>query len=351
MNFHVCIKCGHVFNKDFDVARIPYEEDSNLMFNQGSGWQNHVDALALKLRDHYIEHDVTVVDIGAGDGSFLQTLRSLAARRCVINTVAYEPGPEHRECRRRTCETYADYFVPGRDVARHKPDVMVCRHVLEHMEQPREFVTELAWACVQNDYRPLFVAEVPCVNKALEQHRVGDFLYEHVSNFTDRSLKTMFETSGWLTQEVFRAYNDEVVVWIGRPHLKAYPGFPEGWDFNATDGLIQHLLSLFEHDIVFWGGTGKGAAFLNAFNITGGRVVDSDERKAGRYVPGTGQFIEHASTLNTNPAETVLITTRWRAADIWAEIQRDYPCVEMIYVVEPFGIKEYTEEDYVKETS
>jgi hypothetical protein len=352
MNFHVCVQCGHVFNVDFDVARIPYEEDSNLMFNQGSSWDDHLEALIKLLRDKYAAFGKTVVDIGAGDGSFLNRLQcySLMAGN-ESHCIAYEPGPEHESCQRFGLDTYADYFNPGRDIAKHRPDIMMCRHVLEHMERPREFVTEMAWACVQNDYRPVFVAEVPCVDRALATSRVGDFLYEHVSNFTRRSVRMMFESCGWLTRECYRTYNAEVVVWIGVPNLRAYPGFPAGWDYHGTDGLMQYLLQLLNDDIVFWGGTGKGAAFLNAFNITQGRVIDSDPRKAGRHVPGTGQLIEPASALYERPAKTALVTTRWRAADIWLEIQRDYPCIETVYVVEPFGIKAYTEEDYAQETS
>lgn len=351
MNFHVCVKCGHVFNKDFDVAQIPYEEDSNLMFNNGRGWQRHLDELALKLRDNYIHNDLTVVDIGAGDGSFLHTLKLTCMLKCDVEAIAYEPGPEHRDCKLLRLKTYADYFIPGRDLGKHKPDMLVCRHVLEHMEQPREFITELAWACAQNNIRPVFVAEVPCIDRALATTRVGDFLYEHVSNFTFRSMRTMFESCGWLTRECYRTYNDEVVIWTGVPNPRAYPGYPQGWDYHGTSGLVNFLMELIDTDMVFWGGTGKGAAFLNAFHITKGRVIDSDRRKAGRYVPGTGQLIEHAESLYENPAETVLITTRWRAADIWMEIQQCYPCVKTVYVVEPFGIKEYTEDDYHAETS
>jgi hypothetical protein len=62
-----------------------------------------------------------------------------------------------------------------------------------------------------------------------------------------------------------------------------------------------------------------------------------------------GQLIEAPSSLRLKPVETVIITTRWRAADIYAEIKRDWPCVKEIFIVDNDAIRQYTEADYVAE--
>lgn len=52
--------------------------------------------------------------------------------------------------------------------------------------------------------------------------------------------------------------------------------------------------------VAVWGGTGKSAAFIHAHHMDAQRfplVVDSDESKAGAYVPGTGQKIQHRDVL------------------------------------------------------
>jgi len=161
----------------------------------------------------------------------------------------------------------------------------------------------------------------------------------------------MMESCGWYTQGCRLAYNNEVIIWIGVPFTSTYREPPDAFDWENTRELLQYI-SITRESVVFWGGTGKSAAFLNACELPSTcRVVDSDSRKAGRYVPGTGQLIESASSLLTNPAKTVVITTRWRAADIYAEIKRDYPTVEEILYVDGNCIREYTEDEYVKETS
>lgn len=343
MNFHVCLACGHIFNVDFNVALIPYENDSNLMFNGGAGWDAHIKNVVRRVLDLNEMPNKTVIDIGAGDGMFLDYLQKTD---CGSRCIAFEPGIEHKSCTAIGLETHADYFIPARDIPRFKPDVLVCRHVLEHMEHPRDFVADLAY--YSREDRPLFLAEVPCIEKALKNGRFGDYLYEHVSNYTLQSFVTMMERAGWFTIDARRDYNDEVIVWTGRPNHHSFPTVPNKFDCKAVKEMLQFLLRDTE-SYAFWGGTGKGAAFLNACGITEGRVIDSDVRKAGRYVPGMGQRIEAASSLLVEPVGTIIITTRWRAADIYMEIKRDYPCVKEIFIVDNDAIRQYTEDDYVTE--
>jgi len=344
MNFKVCLACGHIFNVDFNVAMIPYEEDSNLMFNNGAGWLSHMKDVARHLLGTFDIEKKTIIDIGAGDGMFLGVIQAAdKLNRCI----AFEPGAESRSCEAVGIETVVDYFVPKRDFVKYKPDVLVCRHVLEHMENPREFVAELAYH--SRESRPLFVVEVPCIDHAVEEGRFGDYLYEHVSNFTARSFRTMFETSGWVTSEMYTAYNNEVLVWIGRPFLPAFVPAPQKPDSKTVKELLDYLTDS-KKSYAFWGATGKGASFLNACDVPPQcRVIDSDYRKTGRYVPGTGQKIESPSDLWVSPVTTIIITTRWRAADIYKEITQHHPSVKEVLIVDGNVIREYNEDDYDKE--
>lgn len=358
MNFYMCCFCGHIFNSDFDYAKVPYEEDSNLMYNQGSGWQTHLEQMASLLRGGNREPGKTIIDIGAGDGGFLDILsRQYSREGTVARCIAFEPGIESETCRTLGFEVYADYFIPQRDVRKFDPDILVCRHVLEHLQAPRDFVAEIAYHANMNQVFPLFFAEVPCITKALGTHRITDFLYEHASNFTQRSLQVMFESAGWVTHNEFLTYNDEVAVWIGRPQQldlsfekQAKVFRDHTWDAVTNIHSKLTVRRRAGESIVFWGGTGKGAAFLNAYHLKGDRVVDSDIHKVGRHVPGTAQRIEHSDVLLKKPVNAIVITTRWRAADIYAEIKRKGIKYGELLVLDGSFLREYTRGEYVKET-
>jgi len=351
----MCLYCGHVFNSDFDYAKLPYEDDSNLMYNQGAGWASHMSHIASILGDGNREMK-TIIDIGAGDGGFLDIVNQ---KNDGVRCIAFEPGIDSERCSARGIETYADYFIPQRDIQKFKPDILVCRHVLEHLQAPRDFVAEIAYYANMCQVYPTFVAEVPCITKALDTYRTTDFLYEHASNFTQRSLRVMFESAGWHTDYDFLAYNDEVAVWTGCPkssdltfeaQAKAFRA--HAWDavVNVRSGLELRRRNVGK-SIAFWGGTGKSAAFLNTYRLDGDRVVDSDIFKTGRHVPGTGQMIEDSDALLDEPVDVVVITTRWRAADIYSEIKEKGITYDELLILEGADLCEYTEERYREDST
>lgn len=354
MNFYMCCYCGHVYNVDFDYTKVPYGEDSNRMYNKGSGWLNHLEYLVDWLNKNYYLQGKTIIDIGAGGGGFLNLIKQRFSRtRCI----AFEPGIDSEICHERGLETYTDYFVPQRDMRKFKPDIVIMKHVLEHLQHPRDFVAEIAYYANMYQSYPVFVAEVPCITKALETHRITDFLYEHVSNFARRSLRVMFESTGWITLDEFLAYNDEVAVWIGRPtplNLQ-FEAQVKGFRDNTWLSVQNIQNSLREwrkahQTIAFFGGTGKSAAFLNAYHLDLDRVVDSDANKVGRHVPGTGQRIEHVDALLENPVDVIVITTRWRAADIYAEIKCKGIKYTSLLVLEQGVLTDYTTKMYDAES-
>ena len=173
MNFHVCANCGHIFNVEFDYYRIPYEDDSNLMYNKAKMWGGYLETLVDRLVSDHDAGGKTLVDIGCGDGGFLKILldRNLG-NRCI----GFEPGVEAINAEKNGLKVYRDYFIPRRDLPRTTPDFLVCRHVIEQMNNPREFVSEIAYWCSLYGVSPLFVAEVPRIDNAIAQGRINDFL-------------------------------------------------------------------------------------------------------------------------------------------------------------------------------
>jgi len=353
-----CGRCGHVFHTGFDQDEVHYRDASNLVFNQGHSWQEYQDELARRWFGEYGLAGQRVIEIGAGDGEFIERLARLGC-----DVIAFEPGPDAELCSARGLRVERCYFGEP-EVAEHQPDAIVCRHVIEHLADPGAFLRAIRRGAVASNQIPLFLAEVPRIDKALDQNRINDFLYEHVSHFTEHSFRVLFEEAGWGVLEVNRGYGDEVVSLAARPRLRrrARDGAPErpssvvqrSRQFRESVGVqgvdLRQRISTWQEEgrtVALWGGTGKGAALINMCQLTeqvAPLVIDSDPRKQGSHVPGTGQLISSPAACLEHGVDVIVICTQWRARDIEHEIRDVLNLQAELYVVHCGKIEALTPE-------
>lgn len=328
-DFVQCPNCTHVWNRSFSYDAIPYADNPNRMFNKGGIWQGHLAATRDLLLSR-LPVSPTVLDIGCGEGHFVRGL----AKACggAGRFVGFDPNatPETG----RGVEFHARYFGPLNDMAAFAPDALAIRHVLEHLTDPAALLEQMAWGAAALGKPAWLFAEVPCIDRVFDTGRLADFYYEHPSQFTTRSFRTLMEHAGEV-HELAHGYDGEVVyalVRLGIPAtLRERAGttdvFAQRAERNRETLRAQmDALAASGKRVAIWGGTGKAAAFIHQFGADAARfplVVDSDPDKAGTYVPGTGQEIRFRDILKTQPADIVIIPTQWRARDIAAEMARE----------------------------
>ncbi|HIG12805.1 MAG TPA: methyltransferase domain-containing protein [Planctomycetes bacterium] len=352
-----CGNCGHVFHTRFDPDAVQYKDASNLVFNNGHGWQQYQKELAQRWFKEWNLEGKLVVEVGAGDGEFLDRFRQLGAE-----VLAFEPGPDAEACSRLGLRVKQNYFGAG-EVAHFSPAAIICRHVIEHMADPAEFLREIRLGAVATEQAPVFLAEVPRIDKALEHHRINDFLYEHVSHFTEHSFRVLFEEAGWDVLAMESGYGDEVVNLAARPrsrcslrveeptsHLKSVAEssrrFSESVDTHVHE--LRERLADWQaagRTVALWGGTGKGAALINMCGLNADKaplVIDSDPRKQGAFVPGTAQVIRGPGACEESGVDVILICTQWRARDIEHEIRQRLGLEAELFVVHRGRIAELT---------
>lgn len=321
--YRYCKTCTHVFNATFLPKLVDYENEGCRMFNNGEAWQRHI----RDLQDYISQRGYDrVVEIGAGDGSFL------AGVKCE-QKVAYEPSSDWLKCENQGgIEVIHDYFTPALDgevcCEYGKRTLFLMRHVLEHIQFPRDFIEGIVMA---SEHGFEIIVEVPCIVPALTNLRIEDWVYEHVQHFTHESLKRLFTSIGCQIIRCETKYNNEIVV----IHAARYPGktpdlltelcedYATHYDENilTARGKLEALIRDGKK-IAYWGGIGKSAMFLHQVAVEPERVVDSDGRKTGLCVPGLGVQLEHCTSLLDRPVDIIVITTAWRADDIAAEIVR-----------------------------
>ena len=329
LNYVQCPRCTHVWNRSFAYEDIPYKESPNQMFNKGTIWLGHL----ARTRDLTLTHipiSPTVIDIGCGEGHFVREIAN--ALKGKGRFVGFDPSPTQNIG--QGIELHSRYFDPLIDIVNFAPDLLVMRHVLEHLTDCAGFVEQLAWGASKLDKRVLFFAEMPCIDRVFNSKRLSDFYYEHPSQFTTQSFKILMERSGTIL-ELAHGYDGEVV------YALVELGIPESYRVTLNSSLIfyeeasssktfirKQLIELIEQgqSVAIWGGTGKSAAFINFFHAEEQYfpiVVDSDYQKVGTYVPGTGQIIQFRDVLKTNPVDIIIIPPQWRAKDIIVEMRRE----------------------------
>lgn len=354
LRFVRCVDCGHVFNTAFDYTRVPYADKPNRMFNRGADWSGFVSQLQSEMLDRLPTHPV-VVEIGHGEGYFLRALHDARPAGRYVgfdpNGTATTAGP--------ALEFRNMLFDPEPHILELNPDLILSRHVLEHLSDPLAFIQRMTFAASMTGIRPLLYLEVPCIDRALATGRIEDFYYEHNSHFTTESFSRMLRRSFTAIDALGHGYNGEVVYAFLRlkgslehvEHARTAAAFRECTE-SARGTVALELASLYlsGQRVAIWGGTGKSAAFMHAFSVDAGRfplVVDSDPGKVGSFVPGTGQRIQHRDVLKQHPAGIILIPPQWRAADILAEIEREGIAYDKVLIEHGGRLVDFLAEDHL----
>jgi hypothetical protein len=321
-----CTGCGHVYNTRFRYEEVPYSLQPNLMFNRGIGWSKHIEFVCNLLLE-YLPAAPKIVEIGCGDGQLLAALSQL---RPAGTYIGFDPSVTNSHS--GNIELRGELFEPELHLGELKPQMLISRHVLEHMVNPLGFLQAISLSARLHRHSTLLYTEVPCIDRVFENVRVEDFYYEHNSHFTTESFHRMLLRANAELQMLVHNYNREVISGIvcfgasktAQDLTAAASQFREQARM-AKQRMAAQLSGLHRAGkrVAIWGGTGKGAAFMNYFGVDANRfplVVDSDPAKVGTFVPGTGQRILSQHVLVQHAVEVVIIPTQWRAKDIVLEM-------------------------------
>lgn len=338
LNYVCCVDCSHVFNTEFQYGEVPYSEKPNLMFNEGKNWSEFIRRMQRRIVDS-LPAKPRVVEIGHGNGAFLSSLSKLRPKGTFIG---FDPNGAAKGS--GNVELVQALFQPDIHLAEIMPDIVVSRHVLEHLMNPLAFLQSLQFHASSISLDLLAYFEAPCIDRAIQTKRTVDFYYEHNSQFTSKSFSRMLSRCGAVPEDIGLGYGGEVIYGFVRmgdckrqiEHARMATEFMESTEASERK-IKQQLQELFDAGsrVAVWGGTGKSAAFINRYELDAERfpiVVDSDPDKAGTFVPGAGQEIRFRDYLREHPADVLIIPPQWRARDIIEEMKRENIQVNFILI-------------------
>lgn len=326
----VCGRCGFAFNASFDPALMAYDPryDNDV---PSAVFTDYYRSIA---RDLAARHDLTrapVYDVGCGKGTFLDVL---CAEVPGARGVGVDPSCSPREAtRERPAALVREMFRS--DLVSERPSLVVCRHVVEHIPEPVAFVRAVVEGVRAYPGTPLFF-EVPDLDWIVDHGAFWDLCYEHCNYFTRPAFAHALQLGGVRVASSRRAFGDQYQWAEGDAgHGDAAP-LPDAADAVArlvrfgedeqrrVEGARERLRAAGAvGPCVLWGMATKGVVFANLVDpdgllLRGG--VDVNEKKQGRFIPGTGHGIHPPEWLSTlGEAEvTVLIMNGNYAGEIKA---------------------------------
>ncbi len=264
---------GLIYNLDFNPDLMEYDQHYQNEQATSLSFKKHLDEvveIVKRLLGKY-----SLVEVGCGKAFFLELLQSKG-----IEITGFDPTYEGQNS---SIEKH--YFEKGVDV---QAEGLILRHVLEHIQDPVDFLQELN---IANKGKGKIYIEVPCFDWILKNKAWFDIFYEHVNYFRLSDLNKMFGN----VIESGKLFGGQYIYIVAELSSIQQPIFDANTqdisnfevEFNADKGVHSSPL-------VIWGGASKGVIY-SLLKIRAGHsidmVIDINPAKQSEYLPATGLLV------------------------------------------------------------
>jgi SAM-dependent methyltransferase len=338
----VCRRCGYIGNRAYDASLVTFE-GYDVSLEHSPVFRDYLQTLAQRLVQTYDLHGKKILEIGVGKGLFLRTLCKLGNNQ----GIGYDPSvsPELRDqWRAEGVSIVPDFF--SEKYATSDADMVSCRHVLDILDRPKQFLQMLASSLGP---QTVLYFESPNGDAALADCVIWSMVYEHCSWFTVQGARALFNASGFDILQAGPTFGTDYIGIEAKPSAR---GAHFDADAQAVTAVLENV-AVFERKhretmarwteklaayrsagkrVLGWGAGARAIAFLSAFGITEAipYVVDTNPNRQGKYLPVTGQKVvppafaaEYSPdiVLITNPSFTEEIKAQARALGVSAEFE------------------------------
>jgi len=268
------LKTGLIYNADFSQDLMVYDDNYQNEQAVSHFFQKHLDFVASVIGRSIGKN--ALIEVGCGKGFFLENLLDNG-----FDVIGFDPTYEGTNPRIKK-----QYFMP--DIVKQAKG-LILRHVLEHIQNPVEFLEQLK---VSNGGSGKIYIEVPCFDWICKHKAWFDIYYEHVNYFRLNDFKRIF---GEII-ECGKFFGDQYIYVVAEMSSLKKPKIDSdnrvSFPTDFTDNIINtDENSIGNNQVVIWGGASKGVIFAllkERFGYSVDIVIDINPAKQGRYLPATG---------------------------------------------------------------
>ncbi|HYE63479.1 MAG TPA: class I SAM-dependent methyltransferase [Phycisphaerales bacterium] len=332
-----CDSCSFITNAAFD----PRVHEYSVRYEETQGFsptfRRFAEDLAKRMVTGFSLQGKTALEVGCGKGEFLAMLVEQGMASGVGLDPAYRPERLNSTAKDRLrfiqdfyCEKYTHLDA----------DLICCRHTLEHIHQPAEFMRTIRRAAGDR-FNTLMFFEVPDVVRELKEGAFWDLYYEHCSYFSPASLARVFDHANFLVHNVWLEFADQYLMLTGYPAAaKFQPTPPTGMQDPAeVCKLIEASTETFRESltywysqvttaaakgerVVLWGSGSKAVSFLTTLALRDevSAVVDINPHRQGTFIAGSGHAIVAPESIKEIRPSLVIVMNPIYTPEITAQI-------------------------------
>ena len=266
---------GLISNAAFDASLVEYDTGYQNEQATSAVFRQHLEAVGDLVRLQLGGR--SLLEVGCGKGAFLEHLQGRGFEVRGVDPAYEGTNPAVVKAK----------FTPGLDL---HADAVILRHVLEHVEDPLGFLSQIRDA---NAGTGSIYVEVPCFDWICQHRAWFDVFYEHVNYFRLPDLHAMFGT----VHDSGQLFGGQYIYVVADLATLRSPGrsvddvavMPPG--FLAS---VESMAARFLHaadSLSVWGAASKGvifALFMERSGVGLNMAIDINPAKQGQYLPSTG---------------------------------------------------------------
>ncbi len=324
-----CTSCGYIWNKAYESKKVQFDSYDFSMQNSAE-FQKFNRRLARRLISSFRLEGKTIVDIGCGDGYFLRTICEMGRN----NGVGVDPGFTPDSLGLEGVHFLREYYAESH--AEFAADLVCCRHVLNAVSDPRDFLC-LIRRTMNEKPEPALYLEVPNAEFTFGTNNVWNIAYEHRSWFLPQSIRYLLRLTGFRILRISKCWGKE---YLGVEAIRSSvppSDFPpqglrnsremekilRGFSRKSTSTIAtwqRKLDSILQEtqNVAVWGAGARAVTLMSLCDFGGvvPKVVDVNSRRQGLYLPRIGYRIDSPDSLKEVRPDAIIVTNARFAGEI-----------------------------------
>lgn len=275
------IKTGLVYNASFDPELMIYDQHYQNEQAVSPLFRQHLSNVLSIISNNIGKQNL--VEVGCGKGFFLEMLSKEG-----FQITGFDPTYEGSNPLIEKRYFTSDIGMQGKGI--------ILRHVLEHIQNPIDFLFQLKEA---NGGCGKIYIEVPCFDWICQHCAWFDIFYEHVNYFRLSDFYRMFTE----VLDSGKLFGDQYIYVVAELSSLRVPKFDNSCKVNFPTNFLHKLTNqqvMKESKSAIWGGASKGVIFAllkSRLGLLIDIVIDINPAKQNKYLPSTGIKVSSPSEI------------------------------------------------------